>query len=119
MQVLLSHLCLHHVDDLNVEVLQVLLVHQVKQVPAGVQRHSQLLWPVFMTFDPSSFHFLGHHGNDVRFVFPDHLPKGQNCGRQRALGRDVEEFFTANLHADVAGIDVVLVLSNGNTCFVI
>lgn len=115
----MSHLCLHHADDLDVEVLQVLLVLQVELVPAGVQRRTQLLRPVLVTFDPPSFCFLGHHGNDIRFVFPDHLPEGRHCGRQRALAGDVEEFFIANLHADVAGVDVVLVVSNGNTGFVI
>lgn len=115
----ISHLRLHHADDLDVEVLQVLLVLQVKLVPAGVQRHAQLLRPVLVTFDPSPLHFLGHHGNDVGLVFPDHLPEGRHCGRQRALAGDVEELFIANLHADVAGVDVVLVVSNGNTGFVI
>lgn len=114
-----SHLCLHHADDLDVEVLQVLLVLQVKQVPAGVQRHGQLLWPVLVTFDPSPLYFLGHHGNDVRFVFPDHLPEGRHCGGQRALAGDVEELFIAKLHADVAGVDVVLGVSKGNTGFII
>lgn len=115
----ISHLCLHHTDDLDVEILQVLLVLQVKVVPAGVLRHAQILWPVLVTFDPSPFYFLGHHGNDVRFAFPDHLPEGWDCGRQRALAGNVEKFLIADLHTDVAGIDVILVVSNGNTSFVI
>ncbi|KAF3842127.1 hypothetical protein F7725_024078 [Dissostichus mawsoni] len=97
----------------------VLLVVQVKLVPACIQRHGKLLWTVLVTFDPSPFYFLGHHGDDVRLVFPDHLPESWHCGRQRALAGDVEELFFANFHADVAGVDVVLLVSNGNTGFVI
>lgn len=115
----ISHLYLHHPDDLDVEVLQVLLVLQVKVVPAGVQRHAQFLWPVFVTFDPPPFYFLGHHCDDLRLVFPDHLPEGWDRGRQRALAGDVEKFLAANVHADVAGVDVILVVSDGNTSFVI
>lgn len=115
----ISHLCLHHADDLDVEIFQVLLVLQVKLIPAGILRHAQLLWPVLVTFDPSPFYFLGHHSNDIRFAFPDHLPEGCDCGGQRALAGDVEKFFMPDLHANVAGIDVILVVSNGNTSFVI
>lgn len=118
-QVLISHLCLYHADNLDLEVLQVLLVFKVNLVPAGVQRHTQPLWPVLMTFDPSTFYLLGHHGYNIRFVLPDHLPEGWHCGRQGALAGDVEELIIANLHVDVAGIDVVLLVSNGNTGFVV
>lgn len=115
----ITYLCLHHTDDLDVKVLQVLLVLQVKLVPVSIQRHTQLLRPVLVTFDPPPFYFLRHHGNDVRFAFPDHLPEGLDCGGQRALAGDVEELSITNLHADVAGVNVVLVVSNGNTGFVI
>lgn len=114
-----SHLCLHHADDLNMEILQVLLVFQVNLVSAGVQRHTQFFRPIFVTFDPSTFYFLGHHGNDIRFVFPDHLPERSHRGRQRALAGDVEELIVSNFHANVAGIDVILVVSNGNASSVI
>lgn len=77
----LSHLTLHHTDDLDVEVFQVLLVLEVKLVPAYIQRHTQLLWPVFVTFNPSPLYFLGHHGNDIGFIFPDHLPEGLHSRR--------------------------------------
>ena len=115
----ISHLRLQNANDLDVKILQELLVLQVNLEPAGVQRHAQLLWPVLVTFDPSPFYFLGHHGNDVRFALPDHLPESWHCGRQRALAGDVEELLIPNLHANVAGVDVVLVVSKGNTGFVI
>lgn len=114
-----THLSLHHADDLDVEVLQVLLVVQVKLVPPALQGHAQPLRPVLVTFDPSPLHFLGHHGDDVGFALPDHLPEGGHGGGQRALAGDVEELRSADLHADVAGVDVVLIVSNGNTGFVI
>lgn len=84
------HLFLHHADDFNVEVLQELLVLQVKLVPAGVLRRPQPLRPVLVAFDPSSLHFLSHHGHNVWLVFPDHPPKGRYGGGQRALAGDVE-----------------------------
>lgn len=113
------HLFLHHADDFNVEVLQELLVLQVKLVPTGVLRRPQPLWPVLVAFDPSSLHFLSHHGHNVWLVFPDHLPKGRYGGGQRALAGDVEILLVSHLHADVAGVDVVLLVSNGNTSFVV
>lgn len=116
---LLRHLCLHNADDFNVEVFQVLLVLQVEPVLARVQRHILLFRPVLVTFDPSPFQLLGHHGNDVRFIFPDHLPEGGHRGRQRPLAGDVKELLCSNFHADVACVDVVLVLSKCNTRFII
>lgn len=101
------------------EVFQELLILKVQLVPASGQKCVLLLWPILVTFDPSSFYFLCHHGDDVRFVFPDHLPKGLNCGGQRALAGDVEELICSDLYADVAGIDVLLVLSDGYSCFII
>ena len=71
-------------------------------------------WFVPMTLDPSPLDLLGHHGNDVGLVFPDHLPEGGHSGGQRALARDVVEVLGANLHVDVAGINVVLVLTQGH-----
>lgn len=114
-----SHLLLHHTDDFNVEVLQELLVLQVKLVSAGVLRRSQPLRPVLVAFDPSSLHFLSHHCDHVRFVFPDHLPKGRYRGGQRALAGDVEILLISDLLSDVAGVDVVVVVSNGNASFVV
>lgn len=116
---LTPHLFLHHADDFNVEILQELLVLQVKLVPASVLRRPQPLRPVLVAFDPSSLHFLSHHCDDVRLVFPDHLPKGRDRGGQGALAGDVQMFLISDLHADVAGVDVVLVVSNGNTSFVV
>lgn len=116
---LIAHLFLHHADDFNVEILQELLVLQVKLVSASVLRRPQLLRPVLVAFDPSSLDFLSHHCNDVRFVFPDHLPKGRYRGGQRALAGDVEIFLISDLLSDVAGVDVVPVVSNGNTSFVV
>lgn len=119
MILLISHLFLHHADDFNVEILQELLVLQVKLVPASVLRRPQPLWPVLVAFDPSSLDFLSHHCNDIRFVFPDHLPEGCNRGGQRALAGDVEIFLISDLLSDVAGVDVVPGVSNGNTSFVV
>lgn len=101
------------------EVLQVLVVLQLKLVPAGVQGRTPPLRPVLVTFDPSTFYFLGHHGDDVGLALPDHLPEGWHSRGQWALAGDVEKLFCANLHADVAGVDVVLVLADGHTGFVI
>lgn len=101
------------------EILQELLVLQVKLVSASVQRRPQPLRPVLVAFDPSSFDFLSHHCYDVRFVFPNHLPKGRHRGGQRALAGDVEIFLISDLLPDVAGVDVVPVVSNGNTSLVI
>lgn len=101
------------------EALQELLVLQVELVPAGVLNRPQPLRPVLVAFDPSSLDFLRHHGDDVRLVFPDHLPKGHYCGGQRALAGDVEILLLSRMHADVAGVDVVLAVSKGNTSFVI
>lgn len=116
---LISHLLLHHADDFNVEIVQELLVLQVKLVSAGVLRRPQPLRPVLVAFDPSSLHFLSHHCDHVRFVFPDHLPEGRYRGGQRALAGDVEMFLISNLLSDVAGVDVVLGVSNGNASFVV
>lgn len=114
-----SHLSLHHADDLDLEVLQVLLVLQVEQVLAGVLRDARLLWPVPVTFDPSPFHLLRHHGHHIGLALPDHLPEGRHGGGQRALAGDVEELLLAHAHTDVAGVDVLLVVSDGDAGFVI
>lgn len=115
----IAHLRLHHADDLDVEIVQVLLFLQVDLILAGVHGLTELLWPVLVTFDPSPFYFLRHHGDDVGFVLPHHLPERRHRGGQRTLAGDVEELLASNLHADVAGVDVVLVLSDGDAGFVV
>lgn len=115
----IPHLFFNHADDLYVEVIQQLQVLQMKLILVDIPRHAQPLWPVLVTFDPSSLYLLGHHGNNIRFAFPHHLPEGLHCSRQGTLTGDIKELFISDMHANVAGVDVVLVLANSDAGLVI
>ena len=101
------------------EVVETLLVDQVQQEAASLQRLARRLGPVLVALDASPLHLLGHHGHHVRLVLPDHLPEGGGGGGQRALAGDVLELLLADGHADVAGVDVVPRLAQGHARLVV
>lgn len=60
-----SHLCFHHANDLYVEIVEELLILKVQLIPTSRQKCALTLWQILVTFDPSPFYLLCHHGNDV------------------------------------------------------
>jgi hypothetical protein len=69
-----------------------------------------------MTFDNSTFYLSGYHGNNIRVIFQNHLPK-IICGAwQWSLGSDIKIFFFKIDYFNVTSIDVALAFSKRNKC---
>lgn len=80
-----SHLFLYHLNDLDVEVIQFLVVPQDQLVVASFHGNITFLRPVLVAFGSAPLYFPGHHGNDVRLVLPNHLPEAVQSVGQRSL----------------------------------
>lgn len=109
----LDVLDLYKTDD---EVVQVLIFDQHDLKP--VVHHLWCTWrvgPIPLTLHLSSFHFLGHHGDHIGLLLPDHLPEICQRGGKRTLARDVQKALVLHGHLDEVGVDVATVFAQGHS----
>ena len=72
-----------------------------------------------VAFDNSTFYLSGYHDNNIRVIFQNHLPK-VICGSwQWSLGSNIIILFSRIDYFNITSIDVVLVFSKRNTCWII
>ena len=114
--IFLTYRLLDNLKQSNDEILKYLVVLQEDMTAFQFQRFLHRNRPVMVASGNSTFFLFGYHGDNIRVIFQNHLPKVIRGSWQWPLGSNIVILFSRIDYFNITGIDVVLVFSKRNTC---